>query len=259
MNSDNYTITITHLYPDYMNIYGDIGNVIALKQRCMWRGYKVIVKNVSIGEALPADTDIYFIGGGQDEDQLEVNKDLIKKKDILIEQVESGVSLLSICGGFQLLGKKFFSGDKKVINGIGLMDIYTEAPSRVVSARAMGNVIAKINPAVFSINQNTWDTVVGFENHSGQTILSEGMQPFGKVIYGQGNNAHDKTEGCVYKNAIGTYLHGAFLPKNPHIADWLVERSMKRKYKSFSLTKLSDNDEIEAHKAILHRFTGVRE
>jgi CobQ-like glutamine amidotransferase family enzyme len=246
-----YKLTITHLYPDHMNIYGDMGNIITLKRRCEWRSIDVQISKISLGDRLPSTTDIYFMGGGQDDDQLKVFEDLKKKSDTLIKHIDKGVCFLGICGAYQLLGKKFITGDGTSIDGIGLLNLVTQAPGNDVKIRCIGNIVAKLNNEVFNTEKFISDRVVGFENHSGQTILSENLRPLGYVLKGYGNNLIDKTEGVVYKNLIGTYMHGSFLPKNPHIADWLIKKALNNKYKKAKLKRLDDKEEWEAHQGIL--------
>jgi len=252
MKRKNCSLTITHLYPALMNIYGDIGNIISLVRRCEWRGIKVFIKNINLNDTLPKGPDIYFMGGGQDDDQIRVFYDLQNKKKDLIKQIEKGVSFLGICGAYQLLGKYFLTGDGKRIEGIGLLDVETRAPDKEVKSRCIGNVIARLNWDVFDLEKTLIETIVGFENHSGQTYLGRDVKPLAYVEKGFGNNIEDNTEGCVYKNLIGTYLHGSFLPKNPHIADWLILKALKRKYGGkFKLKKLEDKEELSAHDFIL--------
>lgn len=235
-----------------MNIYGDMGNIITLVNRCQWRGIGVKVENKNLKDKLSGSTDIYFMGGGQDKDQMKVYRDLLKKKNELIRQIENKVVFLGICGAFQLLGKYFLTGDGKVIEGIGVLDIKTKAPDTKVQTRCIGNVVAQLNPEVFNTEKMLVTTIVGFENHSGQTYLGKHVSPLGIVKKGFGNNIEDKSEGGVYKNVIGTYLHGSFLPKNPHVADWMILKALKRKYtKMIRLSKLDDKEELEAHNAVL--------
>jgi CobQ-like glutamine amidotransferase family enzyme len=214
----------------------------------------VRLKQVGFSDKLPRKTDIYFMGGGQDSDQLKVYKKLLKKKKVLAKQIEDGVAFLAICGAFQLLGRYFLTGDGKKIEGLGILDIETVAPDKLVKSRCIGNVIVRLDEEVFKTEKMQLDTIVGFENHSGQTYLGEGVKPLGYVVRGFGNNINDKTEGSVYKNVISTYLHGSFLPKNPHIADWLITKALKRKYGGkVRLKKLDDKEEVEAHKEALQR------
>lgn len=253
----DYKLKITHLYPDYMNIYGDIGNIITLVKRCKWRDIDVQVRPVTIRGRLPRSTDIFFLGGGQDRDQLKVSKDFIRKKKSIIKLIENNVLFLAICGGLQLLGNYFIAGDGTKIEGIGAVNLYTESPDDSVKSRCIGNVVARLNPDVFPIDRFAEETIVGFENHIGQTYLDESVTPLATIIKGKGNNVVDKYEGFVYRKVIGTYLHGSFLPKNPHIADWIILNALKRKYgDKAKLKKLDDNEEIIAHRYIINRLNG---
>ncbi len=230
------TIKIGHLYPKLLNIYGDIGNIITLQKRCRWRGINVIVDEIGVGESI-TNHDIYFIGGGQDIQQIEVSKELQKHKEFLTSERDRGAVFLGICGGYQLMGHYYqpHNGDK--LEGISLLDAYTVAGNK----RFIGNVTVQIN-------QITPNTLVGFENHSGLTYLQGDTKPIGNVIVGNGNNGADKTEGARYKNVFGTYLHGSFLPKNPHFADYLLELALGEK-----LEPLDDFIETKTHNNLVKK------
>ncbi len=236
-------LRICHLYPELMNIYGDRGNVITLAQRCRWRGYGVRVTPVSLGDGLdPGVHDLYFIGGGQDREQILVCEDLSREKgEALRHAVEDGAALLSICGGYQLLGNYFLTYTGEDLPGISLFDVKTVGGD----TRFIGNV------AVDCGLEGAEGTLVGFENHSGRTHLGPGCRPLGRVIKGYGNNGEDWHEGCVYRHAIGTYLHGSLLPKNPRLADWLILRALRRRHDLDSLPALDDAMEDAAHRAAL--------
>lgn len=210
-------LKLAHLYPKLLNIYGDIGNIITLKKRCEWRGIELEVNEINIGDTIGGH-DIYFIGGGQDREQIEVSKELQKHKSFLQSERDRMAVFLGICGGYQLMGHYYqpHKGDKLL--GISLLDAYTVAGNK----RFIGNVTIKtglVEP----------DTLVGFENHSGLTYLEGSTEPIGKVIIGNGNNGQDNTEGARYKNVFGTYMHGSFLPKNPQFADYLLELALGSK------------------------------
>lgn len=266
-------LVIGYLYGDLMNIYGDTGNILALQKRAEWRGIEVKVKNISIGDPLKKGAaDLYFFGGGQDQSQVEVAKDLQKKGKVLKEEIEREVPLLSICGGYQLLGhyyqpllppktigSKPQNGTK--LEGISLFDAFTQASDQ----RMIGNIVIK--SSVFSSQSSdnlkaeseailTADyLLVGFENHSGKTFLGKGARPLGNVIKGFGNNGEDHTEGCIYKNAIGCYMHGSLLPKNPELADFLIKKALEVKYgKKVDLKKLDNSYEQLAHKNAILKF-----
>ncbi len=217
-----------------MNIYGDTGNITVLKKRSEWRGIKVEVKNISVGDKLKTgECDIYFFGGGQDQSQNKVANDLQSKAKVLKAEAERGVPFLSICGGYQLLGEYYepFTGPK--LEGADIFPAYTKASSE----RMIGNIVI----------DTEFGKLVGFENHSGKTFLKEGAKSLGKVIKGFGNNGEDGFEGCIYNNAIGCYMHGSLLPKNPELADWLIAKALEIKYgRVFKLTDLNDNFENKA-------------
>lgn len=227
-------LIIGYLYGDLMNIYGDTGNITVLKKRSEWRGIKVEVKNISVGDKLKTgECDIYFFGGGQDQSQNKVANDLQSKAKVLKAEAERGVPFLSICGGYQLLGEYYepFTGPK--LEGADIFPAYTKASSE----RMIGNIVI----------DTEFGKLVGFENHSGKTFLKEGAKSLGKVIKGFGNNGEDGFEGCIYNNAIGCYMHGSLLPKNPELADWLIAKALEIKYgRVFKLTDLNDNFENKA-------------
>ena len=250
-------LNITHLYPQNMNLYGDLGNIITLKKRLEWRGYKITINNVEIGESINnLQTDIYFFGGGQDKDQVKVFKDLVKtKKHKLIEDIEKGIPLLAICGGYQLLGKYFLDSDGNKIEGIAIAEFETIAPSADMKQRAVGNLVTEIlNPEIYD-HYTKLRTLVGFENHSGRTRLNdlEKIKPLGKVLYGFGDNEDKISDGMIYKNVIGTYMHGSVLPKNPHLADFIIKKALEIKLndQNTNLDELDDRIEINAHRRIL--------
>jgi CobQ-like glutamine amidotransferase family enzyme len=252
---------ITHLYPDKMSIYGDWGNILAISRRIQQYGLEPVYQPINEGQDLPETTDFYFMGGGQDKEQFEIFKDLIKKKKRLIKDVENGVPLLSICGGYQLFGQKFVTGQGLEMDGIGLFDVVTKAPNSNVKSRCVGNLIIDcLIPTLKGIK------LVGFENHSGQTefVSAQRCNPLGKVLFGFGNNIAKKYEGCVYKNAIGTYLHGSCLPKNPELTSHLVLESLRRKAEIgeldpadyISIRKSEQDDSIvsELKSSLIKRF-----
>lgn len=258
-------ITIGYLYHDLMNIYGDTGNIIALQNRAKWRGIDVKIKNISLKDKLKlGECDLFFFGGGQDQAQQIVSRDLVSsiKGKIIKKEVERGIPLLSICGGYQLLGEYYQPLRGPKLLGINLFPVFTKAGDK----RMIGNVVVKllaINHQLSDKKQNKSDYcrlttdgyLVGFENHSGKTYLKEGAEPLGTVIKGFGNNGEDHTEGCIYKNAIGCYLHGSLLPKNPQLTDWLLKKALQVKYgKEINLKTLNDNLENIAHSFAVSKF-----
>ncbi|WP_026051108.1 type 1 glutamine amidotransferase [Clostridium tunisiense] len=235
-------LNICHLYPDLLNVYGDMGNILVLKHRAEERGIKVNIFNISVNDSFDENNyDIVFFGGGQDYEQSIVSEDLIKnKKDAIRNYIESSRVFLSICGGYQLLGKYYTTFEGERLEGLGILDIYTEAGDK----RFIGNTII--------FNEEFQETYVGFENHSGRTYIGD-LKPLGVVKLGYGNNGEDKKEGCIYKNSFCTYFHGSLLSKNPELADRLIKIALENKYNEISLTTLDDTLEIKAKEAILKR------
>lgn len=228
-------VNILQLYPRDMNIYGDHGNLLVLAQRAKWHGYTPNIMSYNPGDTFPDDVDIIIGGGGQDSGQDKIQADLLKIGSGLHELAEQGVPMLMICGLYQLFGNFFKTQDGHVIEGIKLLNIETVAGSE----RLIGNIVTR---------SNEFDDIIGYENHSGQTFLGEGVQPLGTVIYGAGNNSKDGHEGARYKNVIGSYLHGSLLPKNPAIADWLLEQAITNKYGEFTPTVIDDHFAMLARK-----------
>lgn len=240
MEEKNLKISIAHLYPKLLNLYGDMGNIITLKKRCEWRGIDVEFEEINIGDRIK-DHDLYFIGGGQDKQQEEVAGELYSHKSELHRQRNDGAVFLGICGGYQLFGHYYQPHDKDKLLGISLLDAYTVAGKK----RFIGNVTIKTD----FLNPNT---LVGFENHSGLTYLQGETKPLGQVVVGNGNNGKDGFEGGRYMNVFGTYLHGSLLPKNPHFADYLIELALEKRYgEKFKLSPLDDKLEIETHNSLI--------
>lgn len=237
-------LSLAHLYPELLNIYGDFGNVLTIKNRCEWRNIEVEITNINIGDSInPEKYDFYFIGGGQDKQQIAVSQEMQVQKNALHDAMNNNAVFLGICGGYQLFGKYYQPHNGSRLMGIGLLDIYTIAGDK----RFIGNVTAKTD---FTIPK----TLVGFENHSGLTYLQGETQPLAKVEIGAGNNDGDKTEGARFKNVFGTYLHGSFLPKNPHFADYLIKLALEKRYKDkIELPKLNDELEMQAHISLLNK------
>lgn len=238
--ASNKPVQILFLYPNEMNIYGDTGNVIVLKQRLLWRGIDAEVIFHHPGKPWNHTPDIIVGGGGQDSGQRKVFTDLLENRKILHDLADAGVPMLMICGLYQLFGHRFITHDGDDMPGIGIFD----AETRATDQRLIGNVAVKTD----------FGTLVGYENHSGQTTLLGNQKPFGQVVKGYGNNATEKHEGAVYKNVYGTYMHGSLLPKNPAFADELIGQALKNRGQTIALTPLDDMHAHAAHKAIFKRM-----
>ena len=241
-------LNICHLYPDILNLYGDRGNIITMKRRLEGRGIKVNIDECSIGQPLNADKyDIFFIGGGQDFEQEVLLRDLSsgKAQDIRTA-VEEEKTFLAICGGYQMLGEYYKTWDGVQLDFIGAIGVHTIGAKE----RMIGNYMFRTTP-------ESGDTVVvGFENHSGKTYLSEQVAPLGMMLSGNGNNGEDKTEGARYKNVFGTYSHGSLLPKNPVLCDFILQTALNHRYDGAEpLAPLDDTHELNAHRYMQQRLS----
>ncbi len=235
-------LVIGHLYPDLLNLYGDRGNIQCLKKRCEWRGIDAQVREFELTDAIDfSSLDIVLLGGGSDREQMLVCDRLREIRKDFHAYVEDGGSVIAVCGGYQLLGH-YYDTDNGKIEGLSLVDLYTKQGD----PRLISNIVLESEEFSYPI--------VGFENHGGRTFIGKKMRPLGKVKYGNGNNAQDGTEGILYKNIVGTYLHGPLLPKNPHICDYLIANALDRKYGKKDLAPLDDKQEIEANTYIVKRF-----
>jgi CobQ-like glutamine amidotransferase family enzyme len=261
VNATGLRLTLGHLYPDQLNLYGDRGNILTLRQRCQRRGIELHVVGLGIGDALaPDEYDMLFIGGGQDKEQAPVAQDLHDTKGIGIwAAIEDDMPVLAVCGGYQLLAHYYRPAEGPDMRGLGVFDAWTIHKGSHVP-RCIGDIAISWNNS----------TLVGFENHGGRTYLGT-AKPLGKVLKGHGNNSEDHTEGAIYRNAYGTYLHGSLLPKNPHFADHLIALALRRTYSMNSLPDENSNgfkpstgaanlkplDDIlewEAHASLLERM-----
>lgn len=243
-------LTICHLYPDLLDLYGDRGNILVLEARCRWRGIEPVIQQASLGEDLDfMGMDILFIGGGSDREQSLLVQDLMRRGEELRKAIENGLVVLSICGGYQMLGKYYQTSSGEKIEGLDILDVWTIAGEK----RLIGNVVVELDDVTLNTN-SAIKTLVGFENHSGKTYLGEAVKPLGNVLFGHGNNGSDGKEGVRYRNVFGTYLHGPLLPKNPHFADLLLELALNKRGLENSLRELDDRLEKIAHETILKRL-----
>ena len=228
-------IVVGHLYPDYLNIYADRGNIAVLERRAAWRGHEVEVRPLGPGDPVePGACSLYYIGGGQDREQALVAADLAGKGEALRAEVEHGAALLAVCGGYQLLGRGYRDARGQWLEGAGLFPLETVAGER----RMIGDVLLECE-----LDPGEPRTVAGFENHAGRTLLDPGAVPLGRVLAGYGNDGESGFEGCRVGRALGTYLHGPLLPRNPWLADWLLGQALG----GVALAPLPDELEAEAH------------
>jgi len=229
-------IRVGHLYPDYLNIYADRGNIAVLSARARARGHALEVRPIGMGDSVPGgEIDLFYVGGGQDREQELVAHDLAAKSEPLRDAVERGAAFLAVCGGYQLLGRFYRDVAGTELPGIGLLPLHTVAGDR----RMIGDVLLDC----------AWagETLAGFENHAGRTVLDEGAEPLGRVVSGFGNDCASGFEGCRYRRAYGTYLHGPLLPRNPWFADRLLEEALAHAGVEERFEPLPDELEREAH------------
>ena len=233
-------LKIAHLYPDLLNLYGDIGNITTITKRCKWRGIDIETDSIYGSEKIHfTDYDLVFLGGGSDREQLLVRDKLMSMKQEITSYVNDGGVLLAVCGGYQLLGN-YYKLKEETIEGLKILDIRTE----IGDSRLIGDVV---------IENEKFGTIVGFENHGGRTFIGD-HTPLGKVLHGYGNNGKDGAEGVMYKNVIATYLHGSLLPKNPVLCDHIIRLMLEQRGLPTELAPLDDTAELEAHKYIVDRF-----
>jgi lipid II isoglutaminyl synthase (glutamine-hydrolysing) len=233
-------IVVGHLYPDYLNIYADRGNIAVLARRAAWRGHELEVRPLSVGdEVRPGDHDLLYVGGGQDREQALVAEDLATKAVGIFGAVASGAVVLAVCGGYQLFGRSYRDLNGAELPGIGLFPHETIAGT----TRMIGDVLLECE-----LEPGERRTLAGFENHAGRTLLDADAEPLGRVIAGFGNDGESGHEGCRVGRAVGTYLHGPLLPRNPWFADWLLAQALANRLgEPPELDPLPDELEAQAH------------
>jgi len=233
-------LIVGHLYPDYLNIYADRGNIAVLARRAAWRGHELEVRALSIGDDVrPGEHDLLYVGGGQDREQALVAEDLVTKTAGVLEAVAGGAAVLAVCGGYQLLGRSYWDLRGVELPGVGLFPLETVAGT----TRMIGDVLLECQ-----LEPGGLRTLAGFENHAGRTLLDAGAEPLGRVVAGFGNDGESGWEGCRVGRAVGTYLHGPLLPRNPWFADWVLAQALAhRAGEPPELGPLPDELEAQAH------------
>ena len=234
-------IRVGHLYPDYLNIYADRGNIAVLARRAAWRGYELEVEAVGMGGPVRVGAhDLLYVGGGQDREQALVAQDIAGKGEALREAVADGAAILAVCGGYQLLGRFYRERSGAELPGAGVLPLHTVAGER----RMIGDVLLECE-----LEPRLRRTMAGFENHAGRTVLDEGAEALGRVVAGFGNDGSSGFEGCRMGRVVGTYLHGPLLPRNPWFADWLLAQAIAHRTGGEApvFKPLGDELEAEAH------------
>jgi CobQ-like glutamine amidotransferase family enzyme len=240
------TIRVGHLYPEYLNIYADRGNIAVLSRRAAWRGHELEVQAIGMGDAVvPGSHDLLYVGGGQDREQALVARDIAGKGEALREAVAGGAAVLAVCGGYQLLGRFYRDRSGAELPGAGVLPLHTVAGDR----RMIGDVLLECE-----LEPGDRRTIAGFENHAGRTILEDGAEPLGRVVAGFGNDGESGFEGCRAGRVVGTYLHGPLLPRNPWLADWLLTQAIAHRTGAPGVFEpLIDTLEDEAHRVAAAR------
>jgi hypothetical protein len=242
-------IVVGHLYPDYLNIYADRGNIAVLTRRAALRGHELDVRAIGVGDEIdPSAHDLLYVGGGQDREQALVARDLATKRDRVLEAADAGSAILAVCGGYQLLGRFYRFANGEELPGVGLFPLHTIAGER----RMIGDILLECDL------DGSRRTIAGFENHAGRTYLDEGAAPLGRVVAGFGNDGSSGYEGCRVGRALGTYLHGPLLPRNPWLADWLLAQAIAHRSGGDppALDPLDDALEHAAHAVAAQRARG---
>ncbi len=250
---ETFHVKLAHLYPASMNVYGDRGNVIALRQRCRWRGIELDVTAVEPGDEVEwSGFDLAFFGGGQDSGQALIARDLLERQGPgLRAAIDDGLVLLAICGGYQLLGHYFLTSTGERLPGLGALDVHTVGGR----TRLIGNSVVETDLATTDDHQPTTVRLVGFENHSGRTYHGPGVRSLGRVLVGHGDNGEDGWGGAIYRNTIGCYLHGSLLPKNPQFTDHLISLAIRRRYgPDMAIAPLDAALELCAQETMLSRL-----
>ena len=233
-------IRVGHLYPDYLNIYADRGNIAVLARRAAWRGHELEVESIGLGDTVePGAQDLLYIGGGQDREQALVAQDIAGKGQSLREAAAGGAAVLAVCGGYQLLGRFYRERSGAELPGAGVLHLHTIAGDR----RMIGDVLLECE-----LEPGERRTLAGFENHAGRTILEDGAEPLGRVVAGFGNDGSSGFEGGRAGRVVGTYLHGPLLPRNPWLADWLLAQAIAHRTGEVpAFESLGDELEADAH------------
>lgn len=238
--TDAQELIIASLYPRDMNIYGDRGNVLALSRRARAHGFAPRVVEVNPGDPFPEAVDIVIGGGGQDSGQGRVALDLAERGNTVRDLASDGTPMLMVCGLYQLFGHRFITYTGEELVGIGVLDVETRGGDE----RMIGNIV---------LDSEVFGEIIGYENHSGDTTLGSGSTPLGRVVQGAGNNPRDGVEGARTGNAIGSYLHGSLLPKNPALSDFLIGEAAMRRYGSFTPSAGVDNTVTRARESAKRR------
>ena len=197
------------VYPDLLSTYGDRGNLLVLERRARLRGIDVEAAGIDADQPVPAQGDIYLLGGGEDLPQILAAKRL-RTDGGLATAASLGSVVFAVCAGYQVIGHEFGGVEGEPVGGLGLLDISSGRGQR----RGVGELVADVDPELGV------PRLTGFENHQGVTHIGPGARPLARVSSGVGNG--DGTEGAFAGKILGTYMHGPALARNPGLADLLL-------------------------------------
>ena len=231
-------LKVALFYPKYLNVNGDYGNILMLKQRAEVNSVDFSVTQIDIGEKYNlSDYDFFYMGGMPDEFNPFVVREILKNKDAFFEIKEAYKTYLGVGFGYQILGENYTFLSREKLDCLGLVDFFTIEKNK----RRAGNVTSKM---IFMAP----NYLVGFENHRGSTYLNKGVRPLSYVDRGFGNNGSDKTEGVISNTIFGTYLTGPILPRNVYFTDYLLKITMENKYQEdFELLDEENSLEEDVH------------
>ena len=243
-------ITIAHLFPQQLGLNGEVGNVTAISKRLEWSGFESRVHQVSQLEDFPSESSFVFIGSGTVAGQLSVLSSLTAMKEKLFELSQSGVPILAVGAGWELLGKSLEIADGTKIQTLGLFPSIAKHVSVRASCESYG----------FDFQGNL---TTGYSNHSSEIALDSGVSPLVNLLVGNGNSSISPAkvrsdEGLVQGNLIASRLNGPLLPINPHLADYILNLGLKRlglEYKSSTPeSKIADDYAAKAREGIEKRL-----
>ena len=226
-------LTIGLVLPDVLGTYGDDGNALVLRERARRRGINADIRRIMLNDEVPADCDVYTLGGGEDSAQIIAAARLAASPG-LQAAAAGGRPIFAVCAGMQILGHTFHAGGSEC-QGLSLIDVSTH-PS---PTRSIGELAS--TPTRVGITRALTEPLTGFENHLGATTLGSDASALGKVTRGVGNGAAGSgaagsgdagsgdavaVEGVVQGSIIATYMHGPALARNPQLADLLIAQAL---------------------------------
>ena len=236
-------ITIGHLFYDILNLYGESGNISALKYALKKQGVEVEIKELSLNDELYlGDLDLVYMGAGTEENQMLALNYLKKYLPYISQEVLGGKFFLVTGNSVELFGTHIQDGENK-IETLGIFHYFTErTKERLVSE------------CVFK-HKKVDDLILGFENHQG--ILRKVSLPMFEVIKGYGSEKDAGVEGFKHNSFRGTYLLGPILARNPKLLEYFIHELISRKDKNFEFKSLDLEIAQMAHDKFMDKYTNL--